>query len=63
MHGVGTRAVITIGNRPSTGAKTVGVLLRGPSDVSLGSAKASYKTACFGIDWLTWLMVRHEPEH
>ncbi|MGR3364150.1 MAG: glycosyltransferase family 2 protein, partial [Maritimibacter harenae] len=32
-------------------------------DVSLWSARASYKRARFGIDWLNWLMRRHGHGH
>lgn len=29
------------------------------TDVSLWTTKASYKDARFGMDWLTWLLIRH----
>lgn len=38
-------------------------LLRGQPDVSLWSSAASYKASRFGMDWLTWLMMRHGHGH
>ncbi len=38
-------------------------LLRGAKDVSLWRTDASYKAARFGMDWLTWLMLRHGHGH
>lgn len=32
-------------------------------DVSLWTAKASYKRSRFGMDWLNWLMMRHAHGH
>lgn len=32
-------------------------------DVSLWSATASYKRARFGLDWLTWVMIKHAHGH
>ncbi|MFB2532111.1 glycosyltransferase family 2 protein [Paracoccus sp. p4-l81] len=32
-------------------------------DVSLWTTKASYKDARFGMDWLTWLLIRHGHGH
>ncbi|WP_121061025.1 glycosyltransferase family 2 protein [Chachezhania antarctica] len=37
--------------------------LRAAPDVSLWQTTASYKKARFGIDWLTWLMLRHGHDH
>ena len=37
--------------------------LSGEPDVSLWSTPASYKLSRFGIDWLTWLMIRHGHDH
>lgn len=38
-------------------------LLRGADDVSLWHTGASYKSARFGMDWLTWLMMRYGHGH
>ncbi len=32
-------------------------------DVSLWSSKRSYKKSRFGLDWLTWLMIKHAHGH
>ena len=38
-------------------------LLRAEPDVSLWQTGASYKAARFGMDWLTWLQLRHGHGH
>jgi hypothetical protein len=38
-------------------------LLRDQPDVSLWRTGASYKASRFGMDWLTWLMIRHGSGH
>jgi hypothetical protein len=38
-------------------------LLRDQPDVSLWHTVASYKAARFGMDWLTWLLLRHGHGH
>jgi hypothetical protein len=38
-------------------------LLAGQPDVSLWHTAASYRAARFGVDWLTWLMIRHGHGH
>jgi hypothetical protein len=38
-------------------------LLRDQPDVSLWRTGASYKASRFGMDWLTWLMLRHGHGH
>jgi Glycosyl transferase family 2 len=38
-------------------------LLAHQPDVSLWHTAASYKAARFGMDWLTWLMLRHGSRH
>lgn len=38
-------------------------LLRDRPDVSLWQTGASYKASRFGMDWLTWLMLRHGSGH
>jgi len=40
-----------------------GTLLADQPDVSLWHTAASYKAARFGMDWLTWLMMRHGHGH
>lgn len=37
--------------------------LRAQPDVSLWSTPDSYKRSRFGMDWLTWLMIRHAHGH
>ena len=37
--------------------------LRAQPDVSLWSTDASYKASRFGVDWLTWLQLRHGHGH
>lgn len=38
-------------------------MLAGQGDVSLWSARGSYRAARFGMDWLTWLQMRHGHGH
>ena len=38
-------------------------LLRDQPDVSLWRTSASYKASRFGMDWLTWLQIRHGSGH
>lgn len=38
-------------------------MLAGEPDVSLWTTGASYKASRFGVDWLTWLMMRHGHRH
>lgn len=38
-------------------------ILRDAGDVSFWQTKASYKASRFGMDWLTWLMLRHGHGH
>ncbi len=40
-----------------------GDYLAGQSDVSLWSTPASYRLSRFGVDWLTWLQLRHAHGH
>jgi hypothetical protein len=37
--------------------------LKDQPDVSLWSTRASYKLSRFGMDWITWLMMRHAHGH
>ncbi len=41
---------------------TQGYLARQP-DVSLWSTRHSYRLSRFGVDWLTWLQIRHAHDH
>lgn len=38
-------------------------LLRGAADISVWRTSNSYKSSRFGMDWLTWLMLRHGHGH
>ena len=51
---------LIVDNASSDGTREV---LAGQPDVSLWSAQASYKAARFGVDWLTWLQIRHCHGH
>ncbi|MBN8631928.1 MAG: glycosyltransferase family 2 protein [Rhodobacterales bacterium] len=57
---LGVRHFIAVDNA-STDASAA--LLRDQPDVSLWQTGASYKAARFGMDWLTWLMIRHGSGH
>ena len=57
---LGVRHFLIVDNA-STDA-TVALLADQP-DVSLWQTGASYKAARFGMDWLTWLMLRHGHGH
>ena len=56
--GVGHFLVVDNGSDDGTAE----YLARQP-DVSLWSTRASYKLSRFGVDWLTWLQVRHAHGH
>ncbi len=57
---LGVRHFLAVDNGSTDGTAE---LLLGQSDVSLWSTKASYKASRFGMDWLTWLMIRHGSGH
>jgi hypothetical protein len=38
-------------------------MLAGQADVSLWTTRASYRASRFGVDWLTWLRMRHAHGH
>ncbi|MFC3088756.1 glycosyltransferase family 2 protein [Tabrizicola soli] len=59
-RGLGVRHFLVVDNASSDGSDS---LLRDQTDVSLWQTGASYKAARFGMDWLTWLMLRHGHGH
>jgi Glycosyl transferase family 2 len=56
--GVGHFLIVDNGSTDSTVAQ-----LDNQPDVSLWQTTASYKASRFGMDWLTWLMLRHGHGH
>ena len=57
---LGVRHFLVVDNISSDGSDA---LLSGQPDVSLWQTPASYKASRFGMDWLTWLMMRHGHGH
>jgi Glycosyl transferase family 2 len=57
---LGVRHFLVVDNASTDGSAA---LLRDQPDVSLWQTRASYKASRFGMDWLTWLMLRHGPGH
>jgi Glycosyl transferase family 2 len=57
---MGVRHFLVVDNASSDGTAD---FLRDQPDVSLWQTGASYKAARFGMDWLTWLMLRHGSGH
>jgi hypothetical protein len=57
---LGVRQFLVVDNASTD---TTPDLLRGQPDVSLWQTGASYKASRFGMDWLTWLMLRHGSGH
>ena len=57
---LGVRHFLVVDNASTDGSA---VLLRDQPDVSLWQTGASYKASRFGMDWLTWLMLRHGHGH
>jgi Glycosyl transferase family 2 len=57
---LGIRNFLIIDNASTDGT---GDLLAAQPDVSLWQTGASYKASRFGMDWLTWLMLRHGHGH
>lgn len=57
---LGVRHFLAVDNASSDGTAD---LLRAQPDVSLWHTDASYKASRFGMDWLTWLMLRHGSGH
>ena len=57
---LGVRHFLAVDNASTDGS---GALLADQPDVSLWRTDASYKASRFGMDWLTWLMLRHGHGH
>ncbi len=57
---LGVRHFLVVDNASTDGS---GALLADQPDVSLWQTGASYKASRFGMDWLTWLMLRHGHGH
>lgn len=57
---LGVRHFLIVDNASTDGTAA---LLADQPDVSLWRSGASYKAARFGMDWLTWLMLRHGHGH
>ena len=57
---LGVRQFLIVDNASTDGSRE---LLSGQGDVSLWHTAASYKASRFGMDWLTWLMLRHGHGH
>jgi hypothetical protein len=57
---LGVRHFLAVDNGSTDGS---GAFLAGQPDVSLWQTAASYKASRFGMDWLTWLMLRHGSGH
>lgn len=57
---LGVRHFLVVDNASTDGTPD---LLRDQPDISLWQTGASYKASRFGMDWLTWLMLRHGHGH
>jgi glycosyltransferase involved in cell wall biosynthesis len=57
---LGVRHFLAVDNASTDGTVD---LLRAQPDVSLWHSTASYKASRFGMDWLTWLQMRHGSGH
>ncbi len=57
---LGVRHFLVVDNASTDGSDR---LLSDQSDVSLWRTPASYKASRFGMDWLTWLQMRHGHGH
>lgn len=57
---LGVRHFLVVDNASTDGS---GALLADQPDVSLWQTGASYKASRFGMDWLTWLQLRHGHGH
>ncbi len=59
-RGLGVRHFLAVDNASTDGSDR---LLLDQPDVSLWQTGASYKASRFGMDWLTWLQMRHGHGH
>ncbi|MGK7650888.1 glycosyltransferase family 2 protein [Roseovarius sp. B08] len=57
---LGVRHFLFVDNDSDDGTREY---LQAQEDVSLWRTKASYKLSRFGVDWLTWLQIRHGHGH
>lgn len=57
---LGVRHFLIVDNASTDGSPD---WLAAQADVSLWQTRSSYKAARFGMDWLTWLMLRHGHGH
>ena len=57
---LGVRQFLIVDNDSTDGSRQ---LLTSQPDVSLWHTASSYKASRFGMDWLTWLMLRHGHGH
>lgn len=57
---LGIRHFLIVDNASTDGTRE---FLADQPDVSLWHSAASYKASRFGMDWLTWLMIRHGHGH
>lgn len=57
---IGVRHFLIVDNDSTDGTRAY---LEGQADVSLWTTAHSYKLSRFGVDWLTWLMMRHGHGH
>ena len=57
---LGVQHFLIVENDSSDGTRA---LLTAQPDVSLWTTKASYKLSRFGLDWVTWLQMRHGHDH
>ena len=59
-RGLGVGHILAVDNGSEDGSAEM--LAEGP-DVSLWTTRAGYRAARFGLDWLTWLQIRHAHGH
>lgn len=59
-HDLGVEHFLIVDNDSTDGTAA---LLAERRDVSLWQTRASYRLSRFGLDWLTWLMIRHGHGH
>lgn len=59
-RGLGVNHFLIVDNGSDDGSDTY---LEQQPDVSLWQTDASYRTARFGVDWLTWLQMRYGHDH